>query len=262
MNAPIRLKDPSVSGKQYTISMGFGGFAALVACLALALSLFFVLGVLVGRGHKPETAVPVVADIMPREVPATVPAPPQEVLKAEELSYTQHLGQAHDGPAPSRPIDAERPRPPVKPAAKPQAKADAKPQASKPDAPPPAKALADASARKPTDSKVDRLADAVVSKAQGKKTSPPPKPDADTRRYDYAYQTATFPDADSARAHLKRIKALGIKGDVESGQTDGKDWHRVVVFFQGTPTDTRALKAKLATIGVQKLVMRSKVAAE
>ncbi len=67
MNAPIRLKDPSVSSKQYTFSLGFGGMAALVTVFTLALCLFFVLGVLVGRGHRPETAVPVVAGIMPKE---------------------------------------------------------------------------------------------------------------------------------------------------------------------------------------------------
>lgn len=268
MNAPIRLKDPSVSGKQYTISMGFGGFASLVAGLALALSLFFVLGVLVGRGHKPETAVPVVAGIMPKEAVPTVPPPPQEVLKPEELSYSEHLGQQHDGPAPARAIDAGSPKPQARPAAKPAAKSAAKPAATPEPKPAPvaaAKAGTAApgkAATAPVDGKVDRLAAAAVAKAQGKKAGPEAKPDPDSRRYDYAYQTATFPDADSARSHLKRIKALGLKGDVETGQTDGRNWHRVVVFFQGTPTDTRALKAKLASIGVQKLVMRSKVAAE
>jgi len=87
---------------------------------------------------------------------------------------------------------------------------------------------------------------------------PEQKPDPDSQRYDYAYQAATFPDADSAKAYLKRVKNLGLKGDIESGDTGGKAWHRVVVFFQGTPTDTRGLKEKLASIGAQKLVMRSK----
>lgn len=52
MNAPIRIKDPSASGRQYTFCLGFGGMAVLVTGLTLALCLFFVLGVLVGRGHR------------------------------------------------------------------------------------------------------------------------------------------------------------------------------------------------------------------
>lgn len=272
MNAPIRLKDPSVSGKQYTFCLGFGGLAALVTGLALALSLFFVLGVLVGRGHRPEAAVPVVAGIMPRETAPTPPAPAQaqEVLKPEELSYTEQLARKHEGPTPGRSIDAEasRPKPEAKPAAKPAAQPAAQPAAkpasqpaAKPAPQPAAKPAAQA-AQRPEEGAVNRLAEAAVAKAKATDKKPEAKADPDTRRYDYAYQTATFPDEGSARAHLKRIKALGLKGDVESGQTDGKDWHRVVVFFQGTPTDTRGLKAKLAGIGVAKPVMRSKVPAQ
>jgi len=233
MNAPIRLKDPNASGRQYTFNLGFGGMAALVTVFTLALCLFFVLGVLVGRGHRPETAVPVVAGMMPRE-PLSRPAPPPEVLRAEELDYSEQLGRKHEGPAPSRPIDSLERKPQV---AKAEQKAEKSPETKtgqKPAKP------ADKAPAKPTQKQAEQ------------------KPDPDTQRYDYAYQAATFPDADSAKAYLKRVKSLGLKGDIESGDTGGKAWHRVVVFVQGTPTDTRGLKEKLASIGAQKLVMRSK----
>lgn len=251
MNAPIRLKDPSVSSKQYTFSLGFGGMAALVTVLTLALCLFFVLGVLVGRGHRPETAVPVVAGIMPRE-PLASQAPAPEVLKAEELDYSEQLGKRHEGPTPSRSIDSVEHKPREKKA---DTKEEQKPAASKtPDKPAQKQADKKAAEAKPAEAK------AAEKKAAEKKAEQ--KPDPDTQRYDYAYQAATFPDADSAKAYLKRVKNLGFKGDIESGATDGKPWHRVVVFFQGTPTDTRVLKEKLASIGAQKLVMRSKVPAD
>lgn len=234
MNAPIRLKDPNASGRLYTFSLGFGGMAALVTVFTLALCLFFVLGVLVGRGHRPETAVPVVAGIMPRES-LTPQSPAPEVLKAEELGYSEQLGKKHDGPTPSRSIDSAEQKPKEKKADK---KEEQKPAAAKtPDKP------ASKAPEKPVQKKDDK------------------KPDPDTQRYDYAYQAATFPDGDSAKAYLKRVKGLGLKGDIESGNTEGKSWHRVVVFFQGTPTDTRGLKEKLASIGAQKLVMRSKTPA-
>jgi len=233
MNAPIRLKDPNASSRQYAFSLGFGGMAALVTVFTLALCLFFVLGVLVGRGHRPETAVPVVAGMMPKE-PLARPAPAPEVLRAEELDYSEQLSRKHEGPAPSRPIDS--------PERKPQgAKADKKAE-QRPDA--------------KTEQKPAKPMDKATAKPAPKQAEQ--KPDPDPQRYDYAYQAATFPDANSAKVYLKRVKNLGLKGDIESGSTDGRTWHRVVVFFQGTPTDTRSLKEKLASIGAQKLVMRSK----
>lgn len=243
MHAPIRLKDPSVSSRQYTFSLGFGGMAALVTVLTLALCLFFVLGVLVGRGHRPETAVPVVAGIMPRE-PLASPAPAPEVLRAEELDYSEQLGKRHEGPTPSRPIDSI------------EQKTREKKTSKKEEAEPAAKPAA-----KPSDTAADKAAAKLADKKAELKSAPKKaeqKPDPDPQRYDYAYQAATFPDADSAKAYLKRVKGLGLKGDIESGTTEGKSWHRVMVFFKGTPTDTRSLKEKLASIGAQKLVMRSK----
>ena len=245
MNAPIRLKDPSTSGRQYSFTLGFGGMAVLVTGLTLALCLFFVLGVLVGRGHRPETAVPVVAGIMPKE---SVAKPAPEVLKAEELSYPEQLAKKHEGPAPARPIDKVERKAPEKADKKPEAKHEAKPDPK-------------AAEKKPADKAAEKLADKkAADKAAAKPADKKPeqKPDPDSRRYDYAYQAATFPDQESAKGFLKRVKGLGYKGDIETGETGGKSWHRVVVFFQGTPTDTRGLKEKLSTLGAQKLVMRSK----
>lgn len=247
MNAPIRIKDPNSSGRQYSFTLGFGGMAVLVTGLTLALCLFFVLGVLVGRGHRPETAVPVVAGIMPKE---SLAKPMPEVLKPEELGYSEQLGKKHEGPAPSRPIDSVEHKASAKKDAKPDEKKDAKQAAEK---------LADKKAAEKAPAKPgDKPAEKPGEKKDAKAAE---KPDPDTRRYDYAYQAATFPDPESAKAYLKRVKGLGLKGDIESGTADGKNWHRVVVFFQGTPTDTRALKEKLAGIGAQKLVMRSKTPA-
>lgn len=270
MNAPIRIKDPSASSRLYSFSLGFGGMAVLVTVLTLALCLFFVLGVLVGRGHRPETAVPVVAGIMPKE-PLVTHGPAPEVLKAEELGYSEQLGKKHDGPTPSRGIDSHEPKAQDK---KPEPKTEPKPEQKTADkTAKPAASASDKAAAKLADQKADQKPGQKPGqkaeqkpgqkptdpKAQDKKAGE--KPDPDTQRYDYAYQAATFPNAESAASYLKRVKSLGLKGDIESGNTDGKAWHRVVVFFQGTPTDTRSLKEKLAGIGAQKLVMRSKTPA-
>ncbi|MDR3641751.1 MAG: SPOR domain-containing protein [Humidesulfovibrio sp.] len=242
MNAPIRIKDPNASSRLYSFNLTFGGMAVLMTSMTLALTLFFVLGVLVGRGHRPEAAVPAVANMMPKENLGGQ-APPPEVLKTEDLNYPEQLSEKSGKPAPSRPIDKVVAKAPDKAVdSKDEKKSEKKDekQAAKPEK---------IAAKSP---------DKKDIKKDAKKDEK--KPDPDTQRYDYAYQVATFPDAESAKAYLKRIKGMGLKGDIESGTTNGKDWHRVVVFFQGTPTDTRALKEKLGALGAQKLVMRSKTA--
>jgi len=237
MSAPIRLRDPNVSSKTYTFNFSFGGLAALLTAFTLALTLFFVLGVLVGRGHRPETVLPPVARIMPTEAPAKQVS---EVLKPEELNYSEQLaGKKGDGPAPTKPLEKTERKSPVK-------------AADKKD---------DKSADKQAAMLADKKAADKAGKAADKKAKKDEKPDPDTQRYDYAYQCASFPDMEQAKAFLKKIKSQGFKADIESGDTGGKVWHRVVVFFQGTPTDTRDLKDKLARLGATKPLMRSKTPA-
>ncbi len=231
MNAPIKLKEPGSQGRTYTFNCTFGGLAALATAVTLALSLFFVLGVLVGRGHRPEAAIPPIERIMPVESSAR-PAPPVEVLRAEELQYNEQLAKKGPEAQPSKSIDKVERKAPDKAKADDKAKAEAKKDEKK------------AEKAKP-DSKSDKKDQAE-------------KKDEDPRRYDYIYQAASFPDQDQAKAFLKRVKAQGLKADIENGTANNKPWYRVVVFYQGTPADTRGLKEKLGTLGVPKPLMRSK----
>jgi len=226
MNSPIKIKDPGAPGRVYTFNCSFGELAVLATAVTLALSLFFVLGVLVGRGHRPESAIPQIERIMPTEnVPS--PGPSAEILKAEELQYSEQLAKKGPEAQLAKPIDAVERKAPDKakaPDAKKGETSPAKPEAkagAKPDA-----------------------------KAEAK--------DPDTQRYDYTYQVASFPDQAEAQAFLKRVKAAGLKGSIENSTANGKPWHRVVVFFRGTPEETRGLKEKLASLGAAKPLMRGK----
>jgi cell division septation protein DedD len=252
MNAPIRIKDPNASSRQYSFNLTFGGMAVLLTAMTLALTLFFVLGVLVGRGHRPEAAVPVVANMMPKE-DLNHPVPSPEVLKAVDLNYGEQLSERSDKASPAKPIDKAAAKSAdqiaEKKSEKKGEKQDEKQGGKK----------SDKAAEKSSDKK-DGPKDAKNKEKNDNKKAAEKQPDPDTQRYDYAYQAATFPNAEAAKAFLKRVKASGLKGDIETGTTDGKTWHRVVVFFQGTPTDTRTLKEKLGALGAQKLVMRSKTA--
>ena len=205
-----------------------GGLVTLVAVSAAALAWAFVLGVLVVRGYKPEEAVPELARIMPRPeanstvaAPAPAPTPaPSEVLRAEELEFYDDL---HRKPGETAPV---KPRAATAPAAQPPAAA---PQAPAPTAAPAAQAPAAAQA----------------AQASG-------------QRFAYVYQVGALRDAEEARKFAARLQGQGLTTSVESAQTQGATWHRVLVHFQGTPEQTEALKAKLATAGVQKPIIKSK----
>lgn len=233
MNAPIKLKEPGSAGRTYTFNCTFGGLATLATAATLALSLFFVLGVLVGRGHRPEAVIPPIERIMPTENSAR---PAQEVLKAEELQYSEQLAKKGPEAQPTKSIDKVERKAPEK------AKAPEKSKAEDKDA-------------KKGEKKDEKKAD-KADKAKAEK--PAEKKDEDTRRYDYIYQAASFPDQAQAQAFLKKVKAQGLKADIENGTANNRPWYRVVVFFQGAPADTRGLKEKLGNLGVPKPLMRAK----
>jgi cell division septation protein DedD len=232
MNSPIKIKDPGAQGRTYTFNCTFGGLAAMATAATLALSLFFVLGVLVGRGHRPESAIPPIERIMPTENIAPA-GPSAGILKAEELQYSDQLAQKGSEAQPTKSIDAVERKAPDK-ARTPDKAADAR------------KGEKSAAQVKPE------------AKAEAKASAKPAAKDADAGRYDYAYQAASFPDENQAKAFLKRVKASGLKASIENGTANGKAWYRVVVFFRGTPEETRGLKEKLGRLGVPKPLMRAK----
>lgn len=240
MSTPIKLKDPGSQGRTYTYSFTFGGLATLVASMALALTLFFVLGVLVGRGHRPEAALPPVARIMPTEPPVQKGA--DEILKAEELQFREHLDAKGTEAAPAKPIDKVEHKP----------KAPEKKEDKKAEHKPGDKTAEHKAAEKLADQKTEHKADPKAEK------KPESKTDNDNKRYAYVYQAGSFPDQDQAKAFLKKVRSTGLKAELESGTVGGKTWYRVVCPFQGTPVETRGLKEKLKGIGVNQVVMRSK----
>lgn len=246
MSTPIKIKDPGSQGRTYTYSFTFGGLATLVASMALALTLFFVLGVLVGRGHRPEAALPPVARIMPTEPPAQKDA--GEILKPEELQFREHLEAKGTEPTPTKPIDKVEHKPKT-----PEKKAEAKPaEKGKDDKKAAEHKAADQKAEHKAAEKTDQKPDAKADKKDDKKA------DGDTKRYAYVYQAGSFPDPEQAKSFLKKVKSTGLKAEIETGTADGKTWYRVVCPFQGTPVETRGLKEKLKGIGVKQVVMRSK----
>ena len=156
-------------GKRFTISLSLPGMVVAVAVLLFGLAWTFVIGVLVGRGYKPEAAVPEIAALMPGA--SGTGKGEVQVLKPEDLQYLDDLTKKPDAPPASLIAKA-----PEKPAEKPAEKSADK-AADKAKAPekPADKGVdkgvdkgADKSAAKSADSLAEKLADRLTSQADRK----------------------------------------------------------------------------------------------
>ena len=191
--------------KRYTIRFSLAGLISLGLLLVAGLSWMFVMGVLVGRGYKPETAVPEIARFMP------APRLPNatSVLKPEELEFYDELRKTPR--APGREQNTKK---------------------SVPSSKPP-KELSFTGVR-------------------------PPKKTPKETIYNYVYQAAAFKDLKAAETFQSGLEKLGLSSGIEKAVSRGTTWYRVLVYFRGTPTDTRKLKQKLKTLGVKKALLRGK----
>lgn len=205
--------------KRYRIETSGLGLAGAGAILVLGLVWVFIFGVLVGRGYQPEKDVPELARFMPpTENATTAPKAPEEVIKAEELTFHESLKEeGESAPAPklapapapaSKPETAARPEPAPKPA----------PQ----------------------------------------ETSEPAHASETDERFVYVYQVGSFKKPAMAEDFRAKVAALGHDASIEEAEAGGTTWRRVLVRHTGTPASTRALKEDLAALGVAKPLMRSK----
>jgi len=214
----IKVPKLNASKKTYDFSLSLPGMISAVGAGVLALTFFFIMGILIGRGYRPEADVPPLEQIMPSSEhgQAEEQAKPK-VLKVEELEYADRLSaptqQVMDQPAAT-------PKP-VKPAVKkPEVKAEEPPV--KPE-------VFDPTAVKPGDPV-----------------------------FDYIYQVASFKKADMADALRDKLVASGLRAQVASGEAKGSTWHRVQVFYHGTPASTDEMKVVLAKHGIKKPLLKKK----
>ena len=245
-------RDNGGGPRRFTISLSLPGMVVAVAVLLFGLAWTFVLGVLVGRGYSPETAVPEIAALMPS---ANATREEAKTLKPEDLQFLDDLTKK-PAPPPASLTAPAKPKPADKPAAKPadaaQAKAPA-PAASPTPAQTPAPATAPAPAQPPAP---------AAAPAQAKAPAPDSAPlDAEPggQVYRYVYQVAAYPDPISAQEFRTKLVGIGLASSLEKTvDAKGRTWHRVLVLFTGTPEDTRSLKDKLAGVGVSRVILRDK----
>lgn len=223
-NTPREKKEGGNEPKRYTVSFSLAGLISLTVLTLVALSWIFILGVLVGRGYKPETAVPELERIMPR---AEEPSPQKaDVLKAEELDFYSELSKKPG----DQKKEAEAKQVVKQPVTRPEpVKPQPKPAAVTPKAPERPRVVV----REGTNSTTERV-------------------------YQYSYQVASLKDIGSARKFQDKLASLGLSSRLEKAQAKGTTWHRVIVSFRGTPTDTNDLMNKLGTLGIHKPLLKAK----
>ncbi|MFW6324372.1 MAG: SPOR domain-containing protein [Desulfovibrionales bacterium] len=86
-------------GKKYRFEFSFSGLVSLFVFSVLIMVWMFILGVLVGRGYRPEVIIPQLAGILPHaeeKAEPPVPGAPDESgqvkpLKPEELTFLESL---------------------------------------------------------------------------------------------------------------------------------------------------------------------------
>jgi cell division septation protein DedD len=229
---PHKVKIPKLNrpGRTWDFSLTLPGMISAVGAGVLALTFFFVMGILIGRGYRPEADVPTLNQIMPQtehgQLAEEQPLP--TVLQAEELEYPERLKAS-----PDKIMDA---LPEEKPAAPPAvAQTPARPEKSQAAQPAPQPA---------------------APSAEQKRTAPEPGEQV----FDYTYQVASFREAGMARALADKLTAAGLRSGVESGDVNGSTWHRVQVFHQGTPASTDDMRAVLARFNIDKPLLKKKSA--
>lgn len=237
---------PKKETRKFTFTLTTPGMVSLLSLLALVVSFFFVLGILIGRGYRPEAEVPQLARIMPEPAiqgPHAVDSEPvpEETLKAEELDFDEQLSRkpdeilrAEEKPAEAKPADA--------------ANAAAK------------TATAAKSAAKPASPATPAVAKTAQSAAPALQTPPPPK--AGEQVFDYVFQVASFRKRDMAQSLADKLVRSGLPSYVDAGTVGQDTWYRVYAKFTGTPSQVQTFKNALADQGVHKPIIKTKTPAK
>ncbi|WFS62923.1 SPOR domain-containing protein [Pseudodesulfovibrio thermohalotolerans] len=229
MEPKYKVKVPRLNAakKKFDFSLSLPGMISAVGAGVLALTFFFIMGILIGRGYRPEADVPPLQDIMPSAEHGRLAeeASPPKVLTLEELDYQDRLKAS-----PQQMLDTpvEEPKTAPKPKPKPEPKPEVKPEAA------PAKA----------------------------ETAAPVPVQPGEPVFDYVYQVASFRKAEMARSLSAKLSAAGLNSRVESGEAKGSTWLRVQVVHRGTPASTSQMKTVLAKYGIDKPLLKKKSAVQ
>jgi cell division protein FtsN len=213
--------------KKYLFEFSLSGLVSLLVFSVLVMVWMFILGILVGRGYKPETIIPQLARILPQEQTHGSPPEPlaaqkqQPTLRADELSFHEDLRKPDTRPAPAAPVQKPKPTPPKS--------EPVQPAATRTTAPPPVA-----------------------------ESPPVPIVAPQTERFRYIYQVASFKEEDRAAVFRDQALAGGFSAHYAKETVGEEFWFRVMVTLDGTAEESERFKAGLDTLGVKNPFLRSK----
>lgn len=233
--------------RKFSVEMTMSGVVSLCIVVLLGMCWVFILGILLGRGYRPENAVPQLAQMMPtteaNKLPDDPMGAPPTALKPEDLTFMEG-SQSKEGEvvadstqkAPVEPRKVPSPAPAVRDLvdSRPAPAAKASPQS--PAAPPAAKNPA----------KAQPLPRPAVEDNARSKAVPDPKSPFTKQaggQYRATYQVASFPAKDQAEAMAKRLAGKGVAATIREAKSNNRTVFRVNIQLKGTEADiTEGLK--------------------
>ena len=220
--------------RKFTFEISTSGVVSVGIVVVLGMCWVFILGILVGRGYKPEAAVPQLAQIMPtteaRMPDNTTSQAPPSVLKPEDLQFMEDVhGQpgSEGGSVPESKAAADPKK--AAPPAKPHDLTEVRPVA-----PAPARTAAPAP---------KAVADEPKAAAAAKVEPKMPFDKKASVRYAATYQVASFPAKEQAESHVKQLAKKGITASVTEAKSNTSKVFRVTIQLKGSDAEiTESLK--------------------
>ena len=226
--------------RKFSFELGLSGVISVGIVVVLGMCWVFILGILVGRGYRPESAVPQIAEMMPvteaRGPNAGEPAEPPKVLKPEELQFMEDA-QGKDGEVVA---DSTQKASDPKKAPKGRDLTDLHPV----PAAPAATALAarpvpqpSHGAPKPAPSVPGKPAPTETARPAAKADPKSPFEKKDTARFTATYQVASFPGREQADTLVKQLAKKGITASINEAKSKKNKVFRVNIQLKGSEAD-------------------------
>ncbi|EFL50508.1 Sporulation domain protein [Solidesulfovibrio fructosivorans JJ]] len=229
--------------RKFSFEMSMSGLISVGIVVVLGMCWVFILGILVGRGYRPEAAVPQIAQMMPTTETAqpegAKPAEPPKVLKPEELQFMDGL-QGKDGTVVAdstqkSPADGKKAaglQGHDLPDAKTVPMGTATAATSIP-APPPVPAAAKVVPPAPPRVK----AEPAKAKTKAERAATDKK---ESGRFAATYQVASFKTKEQADTMIKELSRKGLSASLREGSAGNRKLFRVDVRLKGTESEIAA----------------------
>jgi hypothetical protein len=219
--------------RKFTFEISMSGVVSVGIVVVLGMCWVFILGILVGRGYRPEAAVPQIAQMMPTteaKLPdnTTSQAPPS-VLKPEDLQFMEEVHNQPGAEADAAP--AKTPAEKKQPVQKPHDQTEVRPVPGAAAAVPPAAGRPAAPAAKTA------AEDAKAAAAAAKVDPKTPFDKKATVRYTATYQVASFPAREQAETHVKQLAKKGVVASVSQAKSNNTPVFRVNVQLKGSDAE-------------------------